>query len=183
VLFGKYNPAGRLPVTFYRSVDQLPAFTDYTMRGRTYRYFQGEPLFAFGDGLSYTMFEYSNFVLPEETKTNESVTLSVDVRNSGTRSGDEVVQLYIKNLTATVPVPLHSLQGFQRIHLNPGEQRTVQFQLQPKQLALINGQNKWIVEPGTYEISVGGHQPGASPGSSNIVSKKVGVRGTPFLIP
>jgi beta-glucosidase len=182
VLFGDYNPAGRLPITCYSSVDQLPPFEDYTMSGRTYRYFKGEPLFSFGYGLSYTKFEYSNLSIPDEVKTNDSMRVSVDVRNTGKTAGDEVVELYVKNLTATVPVPTHSLQGFKRIHLQPGEKQTVQFQLHPKQLAIVTEQKKFVVEPGKFEITAGGVQPGIQSPTTDYVSKKMSVVGNTFIV-
>jgi beta-glucosidase len=160
VLFGEYSPAGRLPVTFYRSVDQLPPFTDYAMQGRTYRYFTGDPLFAFGHGLSYTRFAYDRLVIPATAGTADTVRVSVDVTNVGDRAGDEVVQLYLSDLEATVVVPVRSLQGFQRIRLLPGERRTVEFVLTPRQFSLISDDGRRVVEPGEFSISVGGKQPG-----------------------
>src|SRR5205807_10404798 len=104
VLFGDYNPGGRLPVTFYKSVDQLPPFTDYRMQGRTYRYFKGDPLYPFGFGLSYTKFKYDNLRLSAKTiKAGEGLRVSVDVQNIGDRAGDEVMQLYVTDVAATVP--------------------------------------------------------------------------------
>jgi len=124
VLFGDYNPGGRLPVTFYKSEEQLPAFDDYSMKGRTYRYFEGEPLFPFGYGLSYTTFKYSNLHAPEEAHAGSAVKVSVEVQNTGKRAGDEVVQLYVKH-----PGVVRELQGFQRVPLRPGERKTVEFAL------------------------------------------------------
>jgi len=137
VLFGDYNPGGRLPVTFYKSADQLPPFTDYSMKGRTYRFFEGEPLFPFGYGLSYTTFAYRNLLLPKQASGGEPVRVSVDVENTGAVAGDEVVELYRKR----------SLAGFRRVTLAPGQRQTVEFTLPPG-------------TPGTYEISIGGKQPG-----------------------
>ena len=182
VLFGDYNPAGRLPVTFYKSVDQLPPFEDYNMYGRTYRYFKGEPLYSFGYGLSYTKFTYSDLTMPDETKTNKSLTIAVEVRNAGKTAGDEVVQLYLKNLTSVVPVPIHSLQGFKRIHLNPGEKQIVQFQLLPKQFAVLNESLKFVVAPGQFEITAGGLQPGIQSTTTECISKKITVIGNPFVV-
>jgi beta-glucosidase len=135
VLFGDYNPAGRLPVTFYQSADQLPAFSDYSMKGRTYRFFKGEPLFAFGHGLSYTAFAYQNLRV-----NNASHIVSAEVRNTGRMAGEEVVQFYIKSDGP-------QLTGFRRVSLKPGERKTVQFTF-PQ------------VKPGTYQVFVGGGQPG-----------------------
>ena len=117
VLFGDYNPAGRLPVTFYRSVDQLPPFSDYDMDGRTYRYFDGDPLFPFGYGLSYTTFAYRDLALPEAVFSGEEVQVSVEVENTGSVPGEEVVQLYVTDVDASAPVPIRSLAGAQRIFL------------------------------------------------------------------
>ena len=125
VLFGEYNPAVRLPVTFYKSIDQLPPFKDYNMKGRTYRYFKGEPLYKLGYGLSYTEFEYGNFLNPDEVPAGDSVEVSVDVKNTGKVAGDEVVQLYVKNETAKRNVPIRSLEGIKRVSLRPGEKQTV----------------------------------------------------------
>jgi beta-glucosidase len=161
VLFGDYNPAGRLPVTFYKSVDDLPPFNDYKMKGRTYRYFEGEPLYPFGYGSSYTRFAYSNLRVPAISRKNEAISVSVDVENVGPRAGEEVVQVYVRDVEASVPVPRHSLQGFRRIYLNPGERQTVRFLLNPEQLSLIDKNFQRVVEPGIFEIFAGGIQPGA----------------------
>lgn len=139
VLFGDYNPAGRLPVTFYKSASQLPPFTDYRMNGRTWRFFQGEPLFPFGYGLSYTSFAYRNLTLSGKTR----VKVSVEVENTGSMPGEEVVELYVRGR-------IRSLEGFRRIALRPGERRIVELALTRRQLA----------GPGPFEISVGGKQPG-----------------------
>jgi len=152
VLFGDYNPAGRLPVTFYKSVDQLPPFTDYSMAGRTYRYFKGEPLYPFGYGLSYTQFVYSNL----RSNVGDSVKVSVDVRNTGEREGDEVVQLYLTDVAASAPVPIRTLVGFDRISLRPREKRTVTFTITPRQMSLIDNRGKRVIEPGEFMISAGG---------------------------
>jgi beta-glucosidase len=177
VLFGDYNPAGRLPVTFYRSTEDLPPFTDYRMAGRTYRYFRGEPLFPFGYGLSYTRFAYSNLRLSADRITLDNtamdapaLTVSVDVQNTGGRAGDEVVQMYITDLEASVPVPLRQLAGFMRLHLQPGETQTVTFTVTTRQLSLIDNRGNRVVEPGEFEIAVGGRQPraGEAPGDEIV---------------
>ena len=157
VIFGDYNPAGRLPITFYKSVDQLPPFEDYNIANRTYRYFKGEPLYPFGYGLSYTNFEYKNFVLsPKKIKTNDPIIVQVDVKNTGNLAGDEVVQLYVTDVECRVPTPIRSLKGFQRIHLKPGEQKTLTFKLTPADLSFYDEEQGWLVEPGEFEIMVGG---------------------------
>src|SRR6266566_6111142 len=126
VLFGDYNPGGRLPVTFYKSVDQLPPFTDYSMQGRTYRYFNGEPLYPFGFGLSFTKFKYGSLKLSaNRINAGENVTITAEVQNVGDVAGDEVVQLYVTDAAASVPVPIRSLAGVKRLFLNPGEKQHV----------------------------------------------------------
>jgi beta-glucosidase len=160
VLFGFYNPAGRLPVTFYKSVNDLPPFEDYNMKGRTYRYFSSTPLYAFGYGLSYTTFKYSNMVVPKSVKTDENFTVHIDVENTGKMDGDEVVEMYVKLLDTSVPVPIHALKGFKRVHLKAGEKKTVDFILQPEHLSLINDSNKRVTEPGKVRLFIGGCQPG-----------------------
>ena len=155
VLFGDYNPAGRLPVTFYKSVDQLPPFTDYSMAGRTYRYFKGEPLYPFGFGLSYTKFSYSNLKFPKSVKAGDPITVTVDVQNTGDRAGDEVVQLYLTDVAASAPVPLRNLVGFERIPLRTGEKRTVTFTITPRQMSLIDNDGKRVIEPGEFLINLG----------------------------
>ncbi|HKA17827.1 MAG TPA: glycoside hydrolase family 3 C-terminal domain-containing protein [Blastocatellia bacterium] len=181
VLFGDYNPSGRLPVTFYKSVDQLPAFEDYRMAGRTYRYFGGEPLFPFGYGLSYTRFAYGRLRIPGAAKTGENLSVSVAMTNNGRIAGDEVVQLYVKHVNAAVPVPIRSLQGFKRVHLAPGQTQSVSFSLTPRQLSLIDNQSRRVVEPGEYEIHVGGGQPGSS-GTSSGLSARVKLFGDVFVV-
>jgi len=159
VLFGDYNPAGRLPVTFYASEKDLPPYEDYSMKNRTYRYFTGKPLFEFGYGLSYTQFEYSGLTAPEKVNTNENVKVKVTVKNTGALAGEEVVQLYVSHPDARVTTPLRSLQGFQRIFLKAGESKQVEFVLTPKQLAIIDGLVQRCVIPGKISINVGGRQP------------------------
>ncbi|NQU88502.1 MAG: glycoside hydrolase family 3 C-terminal domain-containing protein, partial [Mariniphaga sp.] len=160
VLFGDYNPAGRLPVTYYKSVDQLPPFEEYDMEGRTYKYFRDEPLYPFGFGLSYTSFEYSDLVVPEKVNSGEPLTIKVKVKNTGDVAGEEVVQLYITDEKATTPRPIRQLEGFKRIQLNVGETKTVDFKLDPRQLSIINKKEKRAIEPGWFTVSVGGKQPG-----------------------
>ncbi len=159
VLFGDYNPAGRLPVTFYASADQLPPFGDYAMEGRTYRYFRGDPVFPFGHGLSYTTFAYGALEAPARVRAGEEVRIAVEVENTGSRAGEEVVQVYLTDADASGPTPIRSLQGFQRVFLRPGEGRRVTFTLTPRQLSLVTPAGERIVEPGWFEVSVGGKQP------------------------
>jgi beta-glucosidase len=186
VLFGDYNPAGRLPVTVYRSAGDLPPFEDYRMAGRTYRYFKGRPLFPFGFGLSYTEFAYSNLVMPARVDAGAPVPISVDVANVGSRAGDEVVQLYLTDVAASVPVPIRSLQGFQRVTLRPGERTTVRFTLTPRQLSLLDEAHERRVEPGVFEIAIGGTQPGqhgpADARTTGIVTRRLEVTGESFVV-
>jgi beta-glucosidase len=166
LLAGDFSPGGRLPVTFYQSVDQLPAFDDYSMSKRTYRYFAGEPLYPFGYGLSFTTFSYSN---SRVSKTNvaatDTVTVSVDVTNSGAAAGDEVVQLYLTR-AGVRGAPLRALKGFQRVHLNKGEKKTVEFTLHDRDLSLVDESGKRRIIPGQVAIWVGGGQPVSRPGLS-----------------
>jgi beta-glucosidase len=160
VLFGDYNPAGRLPVTFYRSTDDLPPFEDYAMQNRTYRYFEDEVLYPFGHGLSYSTFAYANLRLNADTITpDDSLHVEVEVQNTGQRAGDEVVQLYISDVDASVPVPIRQLHGFVRIHLSPGEKQTVAFDVAADALAIIDEDGQRVVEAGEFLLSVGGRQP------------------------
>jgi len=161
VLFGDYNPGGRLPVTFYKSVAQLPPFEDYRMQGRTYRYFKGEPLYPFGFGLSYTKFKYDNLKLSaNKVKAGEELRITAEVRNVGEQAGDEVVQLYLTNVAATVPVPIRSLAGVKRVFLKPGEKQSVSFVLTGEQMSIIDDSGKRLIEPGEFLIGIGGKQPG-----------------------
>jgi beta-glucosidase len=157
VLFGDYNPAGRLPVTFYRSVNDLPPFTSYDMVGRTYRYFSGEVLFPFGYGLSYTTFHYDNLILEkQEIAPDESLTVSVEVTNTGKRDGEEVVQLYVRDVESEVKRPLRDLRGFERVMIRAGQTRLVTMEIGPGELAYYDEvEGAYLVEKGTFEIMVG----------------------------
>jgi beta-glucosidase len=160
VLFGDCNPAGRLPLTFVRSLEQLPPFEDYRMKGRTYRFMTDEPLYRFGYGLSYTRFRYSELRLSRNrVRRDQSVRVQVTVENVGDRAGDEVVQLYVRDLEASVPAPLLHLEGFCRVHLRPGQTRRLAFTLTPAQLAVREETGNAVVEPGEFAVSVGGGQP------------------------
>jgi beta-glucosidase len=162
VLFGAVSPSGRLPVTFPRSIDDVPAFVDYSMKGRTYRYLEKAPLYPFGYGLSFATFQYSELALSKpEFAYGDEITVSVQVTNSGKVAADEVVQLYVSDLEASVTVPHHSLRGFQRVHLAPCESRSVSFRLTAKALSLIDERGKRLLEPGRFRVSVGGSQPDA----------------------
>ena len=173
-LAGVNNPAGRLPVTFYKGVEQLPEFEDYSMKNRTYRYFDGQPLYPFGYGLSYSKFEYSNLRL-SKTELNAGEPLSVDaeVRNASGREGEEVVELYL-SLPKSRTTPIRALRGFVRIHLGADESRPVHFTLDARDLSEVNEKGDRIVAEGSFGISVGGGQPGTiAPG----VAARFSIRG------
>jgi len=156
VLFGDYNPSGRLPVTFYKSISQVPAFADYSMKGRTYRYFDGDALYPFGYGLSYSEFEYSNLRLQKEKiKQGESVYLYADVVNKGKIKGDEIVQLYIKGKGLGENDAVKTLKGFEKITLRPGEKKSVKFQITPEMLSIYKDKDGFTEEKRTYEVMTG----------------------------
>jgi beta-glucosidase len=177
-LSGKNNPGGRLPVTFYKDVHQLPHFEDYSMKGRTYRYFEGEPLWTFGYGLSYTTFSYTNLTLPDaQIDAGDPLHASVTVTNTGKVAGDEVVQLYLT--FPDVPgAPLRALRGFQRVHLDRGASQKLDFQLNPRDLSMVTDAGDIVVAQGEYTVSVGGGQPGTEAPS---VSRKFKVSGQIML--
>ena len=173
-LAGVNNPAGRLPVTFYKGVEQLPPFDDYAMKNRTYRYFAGEPLYPFGYGLSYSRFEYSNLKLSSSgLAAGDPLTVEVDVKNTSQRVGDEVVQLYL-NFPKLPGAPLRALRGFTRVRLEAGEPRHVQLTLQPRDLSYVNESGVRLVAAGDYVISVGGGQPGTAAAQ---VETRLSIRG------
>ncbi len=159
VIAGDISPGGRLPVTFYKSVDQLPPFEDYSMAKRTYRYFDGEPLYPFGYGLSYTSFTYNNVrVDNQNVAADGSVTISTDVANNGAIAGDEVVQLYLSH-QGMPDAPIRALTGFQRIHLERSQRKTVSFTLKQRDLSIVDASGKRRIVPGTVNVWVGGGQP------------------------
>lgn len=174
VIFGDYNPAGRLPVTFIKSLEQIPEITDYDMVGRTYRYMTDEPLYPFGYGLSYSDFAYSNlrFVEPTDGKVScgDEVRIALEVKNTSSVFGNEVVQVYLQHVETSVPTPIFSLRGFQRIDLEPGEEKTVEFTLTPRQMAIFDEDGRCVVEPSEVTIYVGGSQPDAV--SERLTNKK-----------
>jgi beta-glucosidase len=158
VLFGDYNPSGRLPVTFYKSEQDLPPFDNYFMEGRTYRYFNKEPLFPFGFGLSYTTFDYTDLKIDDESiRRGDCTTVSFILKNSGSRAGNELAQLYVKDMKSSELRPLKDLKGIRKIHLQPGEEQEVNFTIDQSMLGFTDIRTKeWIVEPGLFEIQVGG---------------------------
>jgi beta-glucosidase len=158
-LSGKNNPAGRLPVTFYKDVTQLPPFENYAMKGRTYRYFEGTPLYPFGYGLSYTTFTYSDLLIPINPVTaGNPLVAEVTVTNTGQRAGDEVAQLYL-SFPKIPGAPLRALRAFQRVALNAGASQRLRFELQPRDMSMVTEDGVPIVAEGVYTVSVGGGQP------------------------
>jgi len=160
VLFGKASPGGRLPLTFVRSVDQLPAFEEYGMKGRTYRFMREEPLYPFGFGLSYSQFSYEPLLLSsEELDAGEPLHLTVSLRNVSPRDGDEVVQVYLTSTERPADAPLRKLAGFQRVRLRAGERLILNFTLLPEQMARVDDEGDLVLERGEFEVHAGGSQP------------------------
>ena len=163
VLFGDESPSGKLPLSFPRSLEQLPAYGDYAMAGRTYRYMTDEPLYPFGFGLSYTRFVYSDLKLSQHSiAAGDSVELHCMLSNTGTIAAEEVVQYYLSDLEASVPVPVYKLIGFERVRLQPGEQRQLAFNITPDMLSYVNEQGQSVLEAGQFRISIGGYSPDTS---------------------
>lgn len=172
ILFGDYNPAGRLPVTFYKSDADLPTFVDYKMDNRTYRYFKGTPLYGFGYGLSYTTFKYDKLKIESKIKKGQKTALTVQVKNTGKMAGEEVVQLYVINQNSAIKAPLKTLKGFERIYLNAGESKMISFSLSPEDLSYVTAEGTYKQYNGKVKIAIGGHQPDEpNPVSSNVVEK------------
>lgn len=162
MLFGEYSPSGRLPVTFYKTTEELPDFRDYSMKNRTYRYMENEALYPFGFGLGYTKFEYSNLTLSESRiKSGETVTCKVTVKNVGSYQSKEAVQLYLKDVETSVDAPKWQLKGLKKVNLKPGEHREVVFELLPEAMMLVNYEGESILESGKFEVYAGGSQPDA----------------------
>jgi beta-glucosidase len=183
LLFGEYNPSGRLPVTFYKSVNDLPDFKDYNMAGRTYRYFKGVPLWEFGYGLSYSSFTYKNLQVPVATNAGSEVKVAVEVTNTGKMDGEEVVQVYVTDKEASAPVPLRSLAGLKRVFLKAGETKKVEIIIRPDQFSLIDNTYNRVIEPGKFVVSVGGKQPGAiMPADGSEVQTEIDLTGVAYLL-
>jgi beta-glucosidase len=160
IIFGKISPSGKLPVTFPKSLDQLPPYEDYSMKGRTYRYMEAEPMYPFGFGLSYTTFKYSDLFIPKTTiNKTESTNAEVTVTNSGKFESEEVVQLYVTHLNLSSIAPFYALKGFKRVKLKPGEVAKVKFDITPELLSLVNDKGESFVEPGKVKLSIGGSLP------------------------
>ncbi len=178
ILAGDYNPSGRLPVTVYTGVAQLPPFEEYSMSGRTYRYFSGVPLYPFGFGLSYTNFSYANArVDHDQISATDDLKVSVDVKNSGAKEGDEVVELYISHPGVT-GAPIRALVGFTRMHLGAGEQRAVTIPLHNREISVVDEAGKRHISPGTVELWIGGGQPIAGAGQTPPPGAKISFRVT-----
>ncbi len=186
VLFGDANPAGRLPVTFYRSIEQLPPFEDYRMEGRTYRYFRGEPAYAFGFGRSFTTFRYGDLAITSATGDGGTTfQVNVTVENTGARAGDEVVQVYVAREAEALapgvpPPPIRSLVGFRRLALAPGQRETVTFAVDARALSIVGADGRRVVEPGWFTLAVGGSQPasgGAYASAAEGVTARLEVTG------
>ncbi len=178
-LSGKNNPSGRLPVTFYTGVDQLPPFENYAMKGRTYRYFEGTPLYPFGYGLSYTTFAYKDLHLPQSVAAagTDPMSAEVTVTNTGKLPGDEVAQLYLTFPNAP-GAPRKALRAFDRVHLDPGQSQTVHFTLKPRDLSMVTEAGEPVIAEGHYTVSVGGGQPNTG---APTVNGSFDVKGTTTL--
>lgn len=171
MLFGKFSPAGRLPVTFYEDVKDLPDFADYRMENRTYRYFRGQPLYPFGYGLSYSQFEYSDLTLSaDEINAGDELKVSVTVKNAGVYDSDEVTQCYIRDEQASVEVPNFSLCEFARNHLKAGESKRLSFVITPDKMRIVDNDGRRYIEPGSFRLWVGGSAPDAR--SAQLTGKR-----------
>ena len=162
ILFGDVSPSGRMPFTTYASTADLPAFTDYAMEGRTYRFFRGGPLYPFGFGLGYARFEYGGIVVePAAPRTGEAFTVRATVRNVSARAAEEVAQLYLSHMDAPVRAPVRQLAGVARLRLKAGAEQEVVFRVEPRSLALYRDDGAAFVPPGGVRVTVGGGQPDA----------------------
>ncbi|WP_345166091.1 glycoside hydrolase family 3 C-terminal domain-containing protein [Algibacter aquimarinus] len=184
VIFGDYNPAGRLPVTFYKDINDIPAFSDYDMKGKTYRYFKGDPLFEFGYGLSYTSFKYSNIKMQSTIEAGDDFTVEIDVENIGGLKGEEVVQLYINNSNADEYNPHKTLVAFDRILFESDEKKTLKFKIDKEQLGTVNSDGEKVIQPGSYSLSVGGAQASEDRISrGSVIVKEFTISGDIFQLP
>jgi len=167
-IFGDVNPSGRLCITFPKSASQLPAFDDYSMKGRTYRYMTEEPLYPFGFGLSYTSFAYGDMKIDKEKiQKGQSVKVTATITNKGKTSGEEVAQLYITDLKTSVATPVFSLKGMKRVKLKPGESQEVTFEVTPNMMELVNESGDRVIEPGDFRVYIAGSSP-------SDISRKLG---------
>jgi beta-glucosidase len=161
MIFGEYSPSGRLPVTFYRTTEELPDFEEYSMKNRTYKYMENEALYPFGYGLSYTRFIYSGLKLSKDKiNAGDKIKCSVNVKNIGDYESDELVELYLKDLEASSLVPRWKLVGIKRIYqIKPGQESLVEFEINPEQMAMVDDEGRNVLEPGSFEVFAGGSQP------------------------
>lgn len=180
IIFGDAVPSGRLPVTFPKSLDQLPAYDNYDMTGRTYRYMKKTPLYPFGFGLSYTTFRYSDLKLShDKVRKNETVTVTVKISNNGEVEAEEVAQLYLTDIEASFRMPLYSLRAVKKVLLNPGESKEISFKITPEMMAGINDEGESVIEKGEMKVTVGGSSPGQRSlelGASQHISGSFNIR-------
>ncbi|MFP2996611.1 glycoside hydrolase family 3 C-terminal domain-containing protein [Spongiivirga sp. MCCC 1A20706] len=183
VIFGDYNPAGRLPVTFYKDINDIPPFSDYDMKGKTYRYFKGDPLYEFGYGLSYSKFKYSNLKVLNEIESGNNLEITVDIENIGALAGEEVVQIYIENPNADSFNPHKTLVAFDRTYFKAGEKRTLSFTIKKDQLSIVNNNGEKVVQPGEYKISAGGAQSSETRiRDAKVVVEDITISGNPIKL-
>jgi beta-glucosidase len=179
VLFGDYNPAGRLPLTFYKDINDIPAFDDYSMKGKTYRYFKGTPLYDFGFGLSYANFQYSNLEIKETINAGQAVQINVNVTNTSKVDGDEVVQVYFSNPIPDERDTNRTLVAFERVFIKASETKKVSFTIDAKQLAQFKANTGLTLSSGQLTFSVGGMQPKPDRIKDNkVIVKTINVTGT-----
>jgi len=180
ILFGRYNPSGKLPVTFYHSDADLPPIKDYSMSNRTYRYFGGDVLYPFGYGLSYTSFKYKKLECPSEVQIGDTLNVKVEVSNTGKFAGEEVVQLYLSHKAIAQEAPLCQLVRFKKVNLNPGENKVVEFKLSARDLAYVDETGGIGTVPGTITVYAGNVCPSAPKRfTSKILSESIGLKGIP----
>lgn len=183
VLLGDYNPSGKLPVTFYAKDSDLPPFNSYEMKNRTYRYFDGEVLYPFGYGLSYTQFEYGQLQMPATVNAGDEATVTVNVKNIGKQDGEEVVQLYMSYPESREQTPLFALKGFERISLKAGESKNVTFRLSAKEFALSDTEGVLKITQGKRNIYIGGTSPSKTKAQKlPVVEKEINITGKEYTV-
>ncbi|MHA4806888.1 glycoside hydrolase family 3 C-terminal domain-containing protein [Flavitalea flava] len=182
-LFGDSNPAGRLPMTFYKSVDDLPPFKNYAMKGRTYRYFTGEPLYPFGYGLSFSSFRYSNLRMPQLLSCGDSLQVTVTITNTGNRDAGEVAELYLSHRDSSTITPLQTLVGFKRVMIKKGESKNIAFTVRPEQMSIIDNAYRRMILPGEVVLFAGGTLPDRSSLKENkVISGVIKLTGQPVPV-
>lgn len=181
ILFGRYNPSGKLPITFYRSDSDLPAIEDYSMKNRTYRYFNGDVLYPFGYGLSFTKFKFKKLNVPQEVQIGDTINISTEVVNTGKSAGEEVVQLYLSHKDIAPEAPNSQLVGFQKVMLQPGERKIVHFKLSPRNLAYVDETGGVNTMPGKIKVYIGNVCPNAPERfTSGVLSTTMELKGKPL---